>query len=60
MAKFYNIEKDGIANVIDEYQYDAIYKPMGWVGRSSGMRAAARKIRRPLRRTKRRSKTKPA
>lgn len=38
MAKFYNIEKDGIANVIDEYQYDAIYKPMGWkiVGNAGG------------------------
>ena len=28
--KFYNIVKDGIFNVIDEGQYEAIYKPMGW------------------------------
>ena len=28
--KFYNIEKDGVKNVIDEAQYEAIYKPNGW------------------------------
>lgn len=28
--KFYNIMKDGIFNVIDEGQYEAIYKPKGW------------------------------
>lgn len=28
--KFYNIEKDGIKNVIDEAQYESIYKPRGW------------------------------
>lgn len=30
MARFYNIEKNGIATVIDEYQYESIYKPKGW------------------------------
>lgn len=30
MARFYNIEKSGIANVIDEFQYEAYYKPNGW------------------------------
>ena len=28
--RFYNIIKDGIENVIDEGQYEAIYKPKGW------------------------------
>ena len=28
--KFYNIIKDGIKNVIDEWQYESIYKPAGW------------------------------
>ncbi len=28
--KFYNIEKSGIKNVIDEGQYEAYYKPQGW------------------------------
>lgn len=30
MARFYNIEKSGIKNVIDEFQYEAYYKPKGW------------------------------
>lgn len=30
MARFYNIEKSGIKNVIDEFQYEAYYKPNGW------------------------------
>lgn len=30
MARFYNIEKCGIKNVIDEFQYEAYYKPKGW------------------------------
>lgn len=30
MARFYNIEKSGIKTVIDEHQYEAIYKPKGW------------------------------
>lgn len=30
MARFYNIEKSGIKNVIDEFQYEAYYKPQGW------------------------------
>ena len=28
--KFYDIEKNGIKNVIDERQYERIYKPKGW------------------------------
>lgn len=28
--KFYDIEKDGIKNVIDERQFEALYKPKGW------------------------------
>lgn len=28
--RFFNIVKDGIKNVIDEAQYEAIYKPAGW------------------------------
>ena len=28
--RFYNIEKDGIKNVIDEAQYESIYKAYGW------------------------------
>ena len=30
MARFYNIEKSCIKNVIDEFQYEAYYKPKGW------------------------------
>ena len=30
MARFYNIEKSGIKNVIDEFQYETYYKPKGW------------------------------
>lgn len=28
--KFLNIMKDGIANVVDEGVYEAIYRPAGW------------------------------
>ena len=28
--KFYDIEKNGIKKVIDERQYEKIYKPKGW------------------------------
>ncbi len=28
--KFFNIIKDGIKNIIDEAQYETIYKPAGW------------------------------
>lgn len=28
--RFYNIEKSGIKNVIDEAQFEKIYKPKGW------------------------------
>lgn len=28
--KFLNIVKDGIANVVDEVTYNAVYKPAGW------------------------------
>lgn len=28
--RFYNIEKKGIKNVIDEVQFEKIYKPQGW------------------------------
>lgn len=28
--KFFNIIKDGIKHIIDEAQYEAIYKPAGW------------------------------
>lgn len=30
MARIFNIEKNGLKNVIDEYQFNAYYKPHGW------------------------------
>ena len=30
MARFYQIEKDGIKTAVDEFQFEAIYKPKGW------------------------------
>lgn len=38
MARIFNIEKNGLKNVIDEYQFNAYYKPQGWkiVGVVSG------------------------
>ena len=39
--KFYNIVKDGIFNVIDEGQYEAIYKPCGGAVQRYGARHRA-------------------
>ena len=30
MARFFEIEKDGIRTAIDEYQFKNIYEPKGW------------------------------
>lgn len=30
MARFYHIINHGIQTVVDEFQYEAIYKPKGW------------------------------
>lgn len=30
MARFYEIENRGVRTCVDEYQYEAIYKPKGW------------------------------
>lgn len=30
MARFFEIEKDGIRTAIDEYQFKKIYEPKGW------------------------------